>query len=146
MSTTMSAVSSISPRGACASSATPEARIREDYLRILRFFRLSARFSVNGLDAEGLTASIRAREGLARLSRERVRGELLKLLAARRAGEVVQTMSECGFLEPILGGVGYPKRLSRLIAIEDRRGLGQDTVLRLAGARRRDSGRRGTAA
>jgi poly(A) polymerase len=109
-----------------------EARIREDYLRILRFFRFSARFAASGLDPEGLTAAIRAREGLARLSRERVRAELLKLLAASRAGDVVQTMGECGFLEPILGGLGYPRRLSRLIAIEADRGRGPDAVLRLA--------------
>ena len=109
-----------------------DARIREDYLRILRFFRFSARFAAGGLDPEGLSAAIRARDGLARLSRERVRAELMKLLAARRAGEVVQTMGECGFLEPILGGLGYPRRLSRLIAIEAARGRGPDAILRLA--------------
>jgi poly(A) polymerase len=109
-----------------------EARIREDYLRILRFFRFSARFAASGLDPEGLTAAIRAREGVARLSRERVRAELLKLLAAPRAGDVVQTMGECGFLEPILGGLANPRRLSRLIAIEADRGRGPDAVLRLA--------------
>jgi poly(A) polymerase len=107
-------------------------RIREDYLRILRFFRFSARFAANGLDPEGLTAAIRARDGLARLSRERVRAELLKLITARRAGEVVQTMGECGFLEPILGGLAYPRRLSRLIAIEAGRGREPDAILRLA--------------
>ena len=58
-----------------------DARIREDYLRILRFFRFSARFAASGLDREGLSAAIRARDGLARLSRERVRAELMKLLA-----------------------------------------------------------------
>jgi poly(A) polymerase len=105
-------------------------RIREDYLRILRFFRFSARFA-NSLDAEGLKAAIRAREGLARLSRERVRAELLKLIAAPGASDVVQTMGECGFLEPILGGLAYPRRLSRLIAIEADRGRGTDPVLRL---------------
>jgi tRNA nucleotidyltransferase/poly(A) polymerase len=110
-----------------------EARIREDYLRILRFFRFSAKFSAGGgLDREGLSAAIRAREGLARLSRERVRAELMKLLQAPRASEVVQTMGECGFLEPVLGGVGYTRRLSRLIAIEVERGLADDPVLRLA--------------
>jgi tRNA nucleotidyltransferase/poly(A) polymerase len=110
-----------------------EARIREDYLRILRFFRFSAKFSADGrLEREGLSAAIRAREGLARLSRERVRAELRKLLQAPRAGEVVQTMGECGFLEPVLGGVGYTRRLSRLIAIEVERGLAGDPVLRLA--------------
>jgi poly(A) polymerase len=109
-----------------------EARIREDYLRILRFFRFSARYAADGLDREGLSAAIRSREGLARLSRERVRAEFMKLLTAPRAGEVVQTMGECGFLEPILGGVGYAQRLSRLIAIEAARGLGGDALLRLA--------------
>jgi poly(A) polymerase len=107
-------------------------RIAEDYLRILRFFRFSARYAANGLDGQGLQAAIRAREGLARLSRERVRAELLKLLAAPRASEVVQTMGETGFLEPILGGAGYPRRLSRLVAIEAERGRKPDPLLRLA--------------
>ena len=109
-----------------------EARIREDYLRILRFFRFSARYAAGGLDRNGLSAAIRARDGLARLSRERVRAELMKLLTAPRASEVVQTMGESGFLEPILGGVGYARRLSRLIAIEaERGGHGPDALLRL---------------
>ena len=87
-----------------------DARIREDYLRILRFFRFSARFAASGLDPEGLSAAIRARDGLARLSRERVRTEFLKLLAAPRAGDIAQTMSGSGILEPIFGSVGYPRR------------------------------------
>jgi poly(A) polymerase len=107
-------------------------RIREDYLRILRFFRLSARYARGALDADGLSAAIRTRDGLARLSRERVRAELMKLLAAPRASDVVQTMGECGFLEPILGGLAYPGRLSRLIAIEAERSRGPDALLRLA--------------
>jgi poly(A) polymerase len=108
------------------------ARIREDYLRILRFFRFSARFAAGGLDPEGLSAAIQAREGLARLSRERVRAELMKLIMARRAGDVIQTMGESGFLEPILGGLAYPGRLSRLIAIEANCDRDPDAVLRLA--------------
>jgi poly(A) polymerase len=109
-----------------------EARIREDYLRILRFFRFSARFSASGVDRDGLSAAIRLREGLTQLSRERVRAELMKLLSAPRAGDVVQTMGESGFLEPILGGVGYTRRLRRLAAIETARGSSGDSVLRLA--------------
>ena len=109
-----------------------EARIREDYLRILRFFRFSARYAAGGLDGEGLSAAIRTRDGLARLSRERVRAELIKLFVAPRASGVVQAMGETGFLEPILGGVGYTRRLSRLIAIEAERSAGSDTLLRLA--------------
>jgi poly(A) polymerase len=109
-----------------------DARIREDYLRILRFFRFSARFAGSGIDRQGLSAAIHARDGLARLSRERVRAELMRILAAPRACEIVHTMGESGFLEPILGGVGYTRRLGRLIAIEAERGLAGDAVLRLA--------------
>lgn len=107
-------------------------RIREDYLRILRFFRFSARFGSGAVDREGLSAAIRAREGMALLSRERVRAEWLKLLVAPHAGEVVRIMGECGFLGPLFGGLAYPARLGRLIAIEDARGAGRDGVLRLA--------------
>jgi poly(A) polymerase len=109
-----------------------DARIREDYLRILRFFRFSARFAGSGIDPQGLSAAIRARDGLARLSRERVRAELMRLLVAPRACEVMRTMGESGFLEPIFGGIFYTRRLSRLIAIEAERGLAGDAVLRLA--------------
>ena len=89
---------------------------------------------------------IRAREGLARLSRERVRAELLKLITAPRAGEVVQTIGECGFLEPILGGLAYPGRLSRLIAIEADRGRHARRNPTARRAWRRDSGGRRTIA
>jgi poly(A) polymerase len=109
-----------------------DARIREDYLRILRFFRFSARFSARGLDSEGLSAAIRLREGLLRLSRERVRAEFMRLFMAPRVGEVVQSMGESGLLELILGGVGYTTRLKRLIAIEAERGVSGDALLRLA--------------
>ena len=75
-----------------------DARIREDYLRILRFFRFSARFGEGAVDAEGLSASIRQRRAIARLSRERVRAEMLKLVVAPHAGVVARTMNECGIL------------------------------------------------
>jgi poly(A) polymerase len=109
-----------------------DSRIREDYLRILRFFRFSARYGDGSLDAVGLGAAIRGREGMARLSRERVRAELLKLLIAPHAGKVVEAMGESGFLEPLLGGLAYPLRLKRMIAIELARGGEGDPVLRLA--------------
>jgi poly(A) polymerase len=108
-----------------------EARIREDYLRILRFFRFSARFG-GDVDLEGLAAAIRRREGLARLSRERVRAELLKLIVAPYAAAVVRTMASAGFVEPIFEAAGYPARLTRVIAIEAARGVTPDAILRLA--------------
>ncbi len=61
-----------------------EARIREDYLRILRFFRFHAWYGdpAEGLDPEGLAACAGLADGLERLSRERVGHETLRLLAA----------------------------------------------------------------
>src|SRR5690606_3441208 len=56
-----------------------EDRIREDYLRILRFFRFFAWYGAGRPDAEGLKACVRLKDGLARLSAERVWSELRKL-------------------------------------------------------------------
>lgn len=106
-------------------------RIREDYLRVLRFFRFNASHGAGDFDRDGLHESILAREQLARLSRERVRAELLKLLVAERAPEVVRAMSQAGVIEVILG-VGYPARLERLAAFETAQGKKPDAILRLA--------------
>ncbi len=106
-------------------------RIREDYLRVLRFFRFNASHGEGGFDREGLHESILARENLARLSRERIRAEIIKLLPARRAPEVMRAMSHAGIIEVLLG-MGYPARLERLAAFEAARGKKPDAVLRLA--------------
>jgi poly(A) polymerase len=106
-------------------------RIREDYLRVLRFFRFNASHGAGDFDRDGLHESILAREHLARLSRERVRAELLKLLVAGRAPDVVRAMSQSGVIEVILG-IGYPARLARLAAFETAQGKKSDAVLRLA--------------
>jgi poly(A) polymerase len=65
----------------------PAERIREDYLRILRFFRQTADYGEGPADAEGLAACVRERAGLGMLSGERVREELLRLLARLAALE-----------------------------------------------------------
>src|SRR5690606_17268056 len=77
-------------------------RIREDALRILRFFRFSADYGDGRLDPEGLTACLRERRLLDRLSRERIRQELLKLLVAEDARPVVAVMAESGFMDRLL--------------------------------------------
>ncbi len=55
-------------------------RIAEDYLRILRFFRFQARYGRDAADAQALQAVTQAAPKLSRLSGERVRSELLRLL------------------------------------------------------------------
>jgi poly(A) polymerase len=107
-------------------------RIREDYLRILRFFRLTAEFAAGPPDPEGLAACVRERAGLTRLSAERVRVELLRLLAAPRGPEVVALMQDYGLLPSVLGAAPRPSLLARFAAIEAALGLAPDPVLRLA--------------
>jgi len=106
-------------------------RIREDYLRILRFLRFSARFAEGRLDGEGFAAAIGERAGLAGLSAERVRAELLKILSAPHAGRVIAEANGAGLLGPLFAGVLQPQRFQRLFAIEDARGAAPDAVLRL---------------
>src|SRR5262245_29952284 len=83
----------------------PQKRIAEDYLRILRFFRFHAAYGQGAPDAAGLEACIRERGGLAQLSRERVRMELIKLFVAPRAAATLAMMGDAGLLGRVLGGV-----------------------------------------
>jgi poly(A) polymerase len=108
----------------------PARRIAEDYLRILRFFRFSAEFGEGPLDSEGRLACIRQRKGLGRLSRERRRSELLKLVCARRAADVCAEMAADGLLHPLVASVPNPARLQRAAAIAP--ASSQDPLLRLA--------------
>lgn len=107
-------------------------RIAEDYLRILRFFRFHAAYGEGPMDAEAFAAIVAERDGLAQLSRERVRSELLKFVAARRGPEVAADCAGAGLLGPLLGGIANPARLARLAAIEAARGMPADALARLA--------------
>ena len=81
---------------------SPEQRIAEDYLRILRFFRFHARYGEGAPDAQGLSACVRLSSGLDGLSAERIRQEMFKLLAARGAVPTVMLMAEQGILSHLL--------------------------------------------
>lgn len=109
-------------------------RIREDHLRILRFFRFHAIYGVGPLDAAGLAAALAGREGLERLSRERVRAETLKLLGAPRAVPVLETLDATGLLAQILGGPADVARMARLVSAGE-----TDPVLRLTALTARDA-------
>lgn len=107
-------------------------RIKEDYLRVLRFFRFHAAYSDGGLpDAEGLAACIAAREQLAQLSRERVRSELLKLVLAQHATPTLAVMSETGILIDVLAGVPWLASFSNMAKAEADYDLEPDATRRL---------------
>jgi poly(A) polymerase len=109
----------------------PNLRIAEDYLRILRFFRIHAAFGAGEADRAGYLACISARDGLATLSAERLRMEMLKLLVADGAVAAVAAMADGGLLLPILGGVAYTGPFAAMIAAERLLGLPADAIRRL---------------
>ena len=97
----------------------PHLRIREDYLRILRFFRFHAVHgdATLGLDAEGLAACAELADGIAGLSRERIGAEMKKLLAAANPAPAVAAMAASGVLIRVLSGAD-PRPLALLVHLE----------------------------
>ncbi|WP_370676357.1 CCA tRNA nucleotidyltransferase [Pleomorphomonas sp. PLEO] len=110
----------------------PAERIKEDYLRILRFFRFQARYGRDTLDPAGLAAAVALQEGIDRLSRERIGAEMRKLVTADGVVPALALMDETGILARILPGGGAVARLSVLIDLSIRHGLPIDLETRLA--------------
>jgi tRNA nucleotidyltransferase/poly(A) polymerase len=104
------------------------ARVAEDYLRILRFFRFSARYGSGAPDPEAVDAIAAATGGLAILSAERVWHELKRVLAAPDPVDAVRLMARLGVLPAVLPEGTDPKRLAALVAA----GAPPDPLLRLA--------------
>lgn len=107
-------------------------RIREDYLRILRFFRFNAEYGNGQLDPTGLAAANALKDGLSLLSPERVRAETLKLLVAPAAVDVIDAMHTNGILQLVIRTRLEPDRFARLVAIETALGEPPDPLTRLA--------------
>jgi len=105
-----------------------EARIREDYLRILRFFRFEAQYGNGSFDRQGLMACEGLKQGLHKLSGERVQAELFKILLAPRVVPVIEMMINHGVLQELFEVDGSPETLARLVVIENE----PDALRRLA--------------
>jgi poly(A) polymerase len=111
----------------------PHARIAEDYLRILRFFRFHAWYAdpTQGIDADGLAACADHLDGLEYLSAERIQHEFCKLLAAPDPAPATAAMAACGALLRLLPGAGS-NLLSVLVHVEEAARLEPDWLRRLA--------------
>ncbi|MBO9412188.1 MULTISPECIES: CCA tRNA nucleotidyltransferase [unclassified Ruegeria] len=112
---------------------TAENRIREDYLRSLRFFRFHAWYGdmEAGFDADALAAIAANLDGLSGLSRERVGAEMLKLLGAPDPAPSVAAMRQAGVLAQVLPGA-EDRALAPLVALEEQAGTAPDPIRRLA--------------
>ncbi|WP_425992138.1 CCA tRNA nucleotidyltransferase [Afipia sp. DC4300-2b1] len=109
----------------------PSQRIAEDYLRILRFFRIHAAYGEGVPDRAGYEACIAGRDGLAELSAERIRLEMLKLMVAKGAAEALVAMDDAGLLLRLTAGVVYHGAFANMIVAEQQMGLAPDAILRL---------------
>ena len=107
----------------------PETRLREDYLRALRFFRFQARYGRGEPDPTALAAIRAAVPGLARLSAERVWTEIKRLLAAPEPSGAAALMADTGVLGAVLPEASGISALARLVAIGD---APADPLLRFA--------------
>jgi len=107
-------------------------RIEEDYLRILRFFRIHAWYGEGAFDRGGFAACIAGRAGLAQLSAERIQAELMKLLVAPGASQSLQAMGDAGLLLVLLGGITMQASFDAMIDVEQRLGIAADATRRLA--------------
>jgi poly(A) polymerase len=103
-----------------------ETRIREDYLRILRFFRFYAWYGQGAPDAAALQACAALKAGIAALSAERLWTELLKLLAAPDPRPAVGLMAQTGVLAMVLPELGPTQRFETMVEIDP------DPLLRLS--------------
>jgi poly(A) polymerase len=109
-----------------------DARIAEDYLRVLRLFRIHAWYGRGEINAVALTACAAARHQLKTLSGERLQKEVLKLLLARAPIGVVRSMMASGVLGELIPGAIDTDALGRMCEIDSAHGLAADPVLRLA--------------
>ena len=107
-------------------------RVKEDYLRIIRFFRFLAWYGGGAkVDAAALKACRENRRGLKQLSAERVWSEIKKLLSAPDPSRAVRIMLTNEVLETLLPEASNSEGLDRLISLEQRDGLEVDPLLRL---------------
>ena len=97
-------------------------RIKEDYLRILRFFRFHARFGKGAPDRVGLAACTKLKSGLKKISAERIRQEMFKLVVAPRSIPTLKKMVGSGVLKIIIPHTDEWRVIGR---------LPHDAVLRL---------------
>ena len=109
----------------------PRERIREDHLRILRYFRFQARFGSQPADSEAEQSCADLSATLKGLSRERVGMELLNLLGLPDPAPTVARMAELGVVQVVLPEADVAG-LAALIAEEARQQVAPDAVRRLA--------------
>jgi poly(A) polymerase len=98
-------------------------RIREDYLRILRFFRFHGLYGRGETDQDALKACRAAADRISTLSRERISQEFFKILMVDKPMDILGMMFENGILTALRFDEFSPDLLKGLSFFQDRYGL-----------------------
>lgn len=109
-----------------------EDRIREDYLRSLRYYRFASYYSHPPFDPVALSATINLRDGLRTLSAERIKAELFKILKAPEPKPIITELYQNGLLTLLIGTAPNIDGFYKLLEIEKELGQPANTALRLA--------------
>jgi len=116
-----------------------DARVQEDYLRILRFFRFMAKYAGDKkVNAEALRACRENRAGLKKLSAERIWSELKKILSTQDPSRSVRIMQTNDILDVVLPEASNAEGLDLMVTLEKREKLEPDPELRLMAMAGRD--------
>ena len=110
----------------------PDERIKEDYLRILRYFRFLALFSDISPDAEVMKTISANLDKLSVVSKERQWNELKSILTLTAPNNAISAMSEIGLLDDYFNGIGINDAFVNLIEIESKISFSIDPILRLS--------------
>lgn len=110
----------------------PDLRVKEDRLRILRFFRFLSLYSKRPPDKQSLEACINASNELEKISKERIKEELFKILVGPNVVPSLGSMVECGILQTILPQATRPEVLQMLCELEYSAGLKPEPLTRLS--------------
>lgn len=109
----------------------PSQRIKEDYLRILRFFRFYSLFGKGEIDKKALKACIENRDGIKKLSVERIRNEFEKIILTNNAAKILKVMFENDILAYFLPESPNLDKLQFLIDLVDKYNIPHDARRRL---------------
>lgn len=110
---------------------SPAQRIKEDYLRILRFFRFYSIFGCTDIDKKALQACIENRDGLTELSMERIRDEMFKLLLTKNVVKTLQIMMDNNILSYIMPDPRHLDKLAFLSQLVEEENIPHDALRRL---------------
>lgn len=95
-----------------------DSRIKEDYLRILRFFRFNAQYGQDDIDQNTLAICTDNKDGLKQLSRERITKEFFKIIYSDRAVDVLDTMFKAEILDVLRGKEYNVNALTKLMELQ----------------------------